>query len=68
MVLDKIFKNSEGEFISIFDVLLGKNDLQNYIYTLAEAHAIDLIAKINILDLIKLTIFCTAKETTKKTL
>lgn len=45
MVLDKIFKNSEGEFISIFDVLLGKNDLQNYIYTLAEAHAIDLIAK-----------------------
>lgn len=45
MVLDKIFKNSEGEFISIFDVLLGKNDLQNYIYTLTEAHAIDLIAK-----------------------
>lgn len=45
MVLDKIFKNSEGEFISFFDVLLGKNDLQNYIYTLAEAHAIDLIAK-----------------------
>ena len=45
MVLDKLFKNSEGEFISIFDVLLGKNDLQNYIYTLAEAHAIDLIAK-----------------------
>ena len=45
MILDKIFKNSEGEFVSIFDVLLGKNDLQNYIYTLAEAHAIDLIAK-----------------------
>lgn len=45
MVLDKIFKNSEGEFISFFDVFLGKNDLQNYIYTLAEAHAIDLIAK-----------------------
>lgn len=45
MVLDKLFKNSEGEFISIFDVLFGKNDLQNYIYTLAEAHAIDLIAK-----------------------
>lgn len=45
MILDKIFKNSEGEFVSVFDVLLGKNDLQNYIYTLAEAHAIDLIAK-----------------------
>lgn len=45
MVLDKIFKNSEGEFISFFDVLLGKSDLQNYIYTFAEAHAIDLIAK-----------------------
>lgn len=45
MVLDKIFKNSNGEYVNIFDVLLGKNDLQNYIYTLAEAHAIDLIAK-----------------------
>lgn len=45
MELGKLFKNSQGEFISIFDVLLGKNDLQNYIYTLAEAHAIDLIAK-----------------------
>lgn len=45
MVLDKLFKNSDGEFVSIIDVLLGKNDFQNYIYTLAEAHAIDLIAK-----------------------
>ena len=45
MILDKIFKNSEGEFVSIVDVLSGKGDFQNYIYTLAEAHAIDLIAK-----------------------
>lgn len=45
MILDKMFKNSSGEFISIIDVLLGKNDYKNYIYTLAEAHAIDLIAK-----------------------
>lgn len=30
---------------SIFDILTGKNDTENYIYTLAEAHAIDLIAK-----------------------
>lgn len=45
MILDKIFKNSDGEFVSIIDVLFGKDDFQNYIYTLAEAHAIDLIAK-----------------------
>lgn len=45
MGLDKLFKNSKGEYVSIFDVLFGKHDLQNYIYTLAEAHAIDLIAK-----------------------
>lgn len=45
MILDKIFKNSDGEFINIIDVLFGKDDLTNYIYTLAEAHAIDLIAK-----------------------
>ena len=45
MILDKIFKNSNGEFVSIIDVLFGKDDFQNYIYTLAEAHAIDLIAK-----------------------
>lgn len=45
MILDKIFKNSDGEYVSIIDVLFGKKDYQNYIYTLAEAHAIDLIAK-----------------------
>lgn len=45
MIFDKLFKNSSGEFVNIIDVLFGKNDFQNYIYTLAEAHAIDLIAK-----------------------
>jgi len=32
-----------GEYI--FDILLGNKEKTNYIYTLAEAHAIDLIAK-----------------------
>lgn len=32
-----------GEYI--FDILLGKKNKSDYIYTLAEAHAIDLIAK-----------------------
>lgn len=45
MILDKIFKNSDGEYVGIFDVLFGKNDMENYVYTLAEAHAIDLIAR-----------------------
>ncbi len=45
MILDKLFKNLDGEFVSIIDVLFEKGDFQNYIYTLAEAHAIDLIAK-----------------------
>ncbi len=45
MIFDKLFKNSNGEFVNFIDVLFGKNEYQNYIYTLAEAHAIDLIAK-----------------------
>ncbi|MBQ9659182.1 MAG: phage portal protein [Clostridia bacterium] len=45
MVLDKIFKNEKNEFISFLDVLLKDNVKENYIYALAEAHAIDLIAK-----------------------
>lgn len=45
MIFDKMFKNSEGEYIDIIDVLFGKNNIENYIYTLAEAHAIDLIAR-----------------------
>lgn len=45
MIFDKLFKNSEGEYINIIDALFGKDNIENYIYTLAEAHAIDLIAK-----------------------
>ena len=45
MILDKILKNANGEYVSIFDVIFGKGDMENYIYTLAEAHAIDLIAR-----------------------
>ena len=45
MILDKIFKNSNGEYVGIFDVLFGKGNMENYVYTLAEAHAIDLIAR-----------------------
>lgn len=45
MIFDKIFKNSDGEYVNIIDVLFGKDNITNYIYTLAEAHAIDLIAK-----------------------
>ena len=45
MILDKIFKNSDGELLSLFDLIKGNGNFQNYIYTLAEAHAIDLIAK-----------------------
>lgn len=46
MFLGKIFKNDKGEYVSILEVLFGKNNLENYIYTMAEAHAIDLIASI----------------------
>lgn len=45
MILDKIFKNSSGEYVGIFDVLFGKGNMENYAYILAEAHAIDLIAR-----------------------
>ena len=38
-----IRKTINGEYI--FDILLGNNKGNEYIYTLAEAHAIDLIAK-----------------------
>ncbi|MBO5348984.1 MAG: phage portal protein [Clostridia bacterium] len=44
-ILNKIFKNSNGEYIDIFDVLLGQGNAENYIYTMAEAKAINLIAK-----------------------
>ena len=45
MILDKILKNLNGEYVSVFDVIFGKSNLENYIYTLAEAHAIDIIAR-----------------------
>lgn len=45
MILDKIFKNEKGEYIDIFSVIHGSNSPEAYMYTIAEAHAIDLIAK-----------------------
>ena len=45
MILDKIFKNEKGEYISFFDFMKSNGNFDNYIYTLAEAHAIDLIAR-----------------------
>ena len=45
MILDKLFKNSNEEFVDIIDVLFSKKDFRNYIYDIAEAHAIDLIAR-----------------------
>ena len=44
MFLDKILKNEKGESISIFDVICGSTDSKDYIYAIAEARAIDLIA------------------------
>ena len=40
-----MFKNSNGEYVNVFDIFFGSDKIENYIYTLAEAHAIDLIAK-----------------------
>ena len=45
MILDRIFKNDKGEFIDFIDVLTKSADSNNYIYAMAEAHAIDLIAR-----------------------
>ena len=45
MKLDKIFKNSKGEYVNIFDILISNKNFDNYIYTIAEAHAIDMIAR-----------------------
>ena len=44
MILDKIFKNEKGEYISFYDTILGKSDTKDYIYTIAEAKAINLIS------------------------
>lgn len=45
MILDKIFKNEKGEFVNFFDFLKNDTNYNNYMHTIAEAHAIDLIAK-----------------------
>ena len=44
MIFDKIFKSSE-ENKGFLDVILESGEFKNYIYTFAEAHAIDIIAK-----------------------
>lgn len=44
-IFNKLFQNSNGEYIDLFDVLIKKGNAENYIYTMAEAKAINLIAK-----------------------
>lgn len=65
MILDKIFKNEKDEYISIFDVLFGSGNVENYIYTLAEAHAIDLIAKI--ISKCEIQTFCKVNDKIQET-
>ena len=50
-----------GEYI--FDILFGKNKNSDYIYTLAEAHAIDLIART--ISKCEIQVFAKDKETKK---
>ena len=45
MIFNKIFQNAKGEIRSSFDILFNDSKANNYVYTLAEAHAIDLIAR-----------------------
>lgn len=45
MLFDKLFKNEKGELINILDIITDSGNGRNYIYAMAEAHAIDLIAK-----------------------
>ena len=45
MIFDKLLQNSKGELKEFFDVLINSGKANNYVYTLAEAHAIDLIAR-----------------------
>lgn len=54
-------KNEQGEYI--FDILLGGSKKNDYIYTLAEAHAIDLIAKT--ISKCEIQVFEKDKETKK---
>ncbi|MBQ3408916.1 MAG: phage portal protein [Clostridia bacterium] len=46
-MLEKLFrfKNEKGEDINIIDIILGGSNAKDYIYTMAEAKAINLIAK-----------------------
>lgn len=62
--VDKCFltkRTINGEYI--FDILLGKNKNTDYIYTLAEAHAIDLIA--TTIAKCEIQVFTKNKETKK---
>lgn len=45
MIFDKMFKNESGDFINIFDVFFGGENSKEYIYTIAEAKAINLISQ-----------------------
>ena len=45
MFLDKFIKSEKDENTSFIDLIFGSKNSKEYIYTLAEAHAIDLIAK-----------------------
>lgn len=45
MIFDKLLQNSKGELKEFFDVFINSGKANNYVYTLAEAHAIDLIAR-----------------------
>ena len=45
MIFDKMFKNENGDIINIFDVIFGGENSKEYIYTIAEAKAINLISQ-----------------------
>lgn len=56
------FRDEKGEEVSIFDVILGGHSTNDYIYTMAEAKAINLIAK----TIAKTEIQVYAKKNNKK--
>lgn len=43
--LRKLFQNSKGEYIDLIDIILDSGKAEDYIYTMAKAKAINLIAK-----------------------
>lgn len=45
MIFDKMFKNENSDLINIFDVIFGGENSKEYIYTIAEAKAINLISQ-----------------------